>query len=280
MEALERLRKVLAHQIGPSITLLTRLGDSPDGGVGAALSSLLKQPDGVELLEDVSPAGWLEASLWPWDNHSVKSGVQLGLILPEGFAAYARVFHPADLDGEHGLVRWSTVASWTGRTVHPLMQFGRIANLPDPYTHPSWGSLPICGELSDKELRAVAEALREFTSTADHCYFCVWDGYGFIDRDRYKEVPRVRLPGRDYLLFRGPLASIMSFADPSSAWQSPNIWWPADRVWCVATEIDLFDTYIGRSTDCIERILSCPELEALPATIEARIDFGADTINI
>ncbi len=61
----------------------------------------------------------------------------MGLILPEGFAAYARVFHPADLDEEHRPVRWSTVASWTGRTVHPLMQFGRIANLPNPYTHPS-----------------------------------------------------------------------------------------------------------------------------------------------
>ncbi|MDD9995447.1 MAG: hypothetical protein OXS35_06855, partial [Dehalococcoidia bacterium] len=36
----------------------------------------------------------------------------------------------AYLDGdEERPVRWSTVASWTGRTVHPLMQFERIAGL-------------------------------------------------------------------------------------------------------------------------------------------------------
>ena len=28
---------------------------------------------------------------------------------------------------------------------------------------------------------------------------------------------------------------------------SPSIWWPEDRAWCVATDIDLFDTYVGGS---------------------------------
>ena len=60
---------------------------------------------------------------------------------------------------------------------------------------------------------------------------------------------------------------------------SPNIWWPEDRAWCVATDIDLYDTYVGGSKECIEAILSNPDLEALPATLDARLDLGGDTIN-
>ena len=233
------------------------------------------------MMKDLSPARWLEERFWHLSDPSDALGIRLGSIMPERFVAYARAFHPADLDGDDEQpVRWSTVASWTGRTVHPLMQFGRLADLPDPYTHPAWGSLPMWGQLPVDQIRTVADILREFTSTADCCYFCIWEGYRFLDPARLKDVSRVRLPGRNYLLFSGPMDSVMSFADPSSWWQSPNIWWPADRAWCVASEIDLFDTYIGGSQACIECVLSCGDLATLPSTIQARIDFGADVINI
>jgi hypothetical protein len=90
----------------------------------------------------------------------------------------------------------------------------------------------------------------------------------------------VRTPGRDYLLFQGPLNQVKSFIDTPGWIESPNIWWPEDRAWCVATEIDLFDTYVGGSEACIERILGCQDLEVLPANIDERVDLGADTINI
>ena len=61
---------------------------------------------------------------------------------------------------------------------------------------------------------------------------------------------------------------------------SPNIWWPEDHAWCVATDIDLFDTYVGGSSECIEAILSNRELEALPSTLDARLDLGGDSINV
>ncbi len=60
---------------------------------------------------------------------------------------------------------------------------------------------------------------------------------------------------------------------------SLNIWWPEDRAWCVATDIDLFDTYVGGSLECIEAVLSNPDLEALPITLDARLGLGGDTIN-
>ena len=58
-----------------------------------------------------------------------------------------------------------------------------------------------------------------------------------------------------------------------------HIWWPEDRAWCVATDIDLCDTYVGGSRECIEAVLSSPKLEALPTTLDAALHLGSDTIN-
>ena len=91
----------------------------------------------------------------------------------------------------------------------------------------------------------------------------------------------MRAPGRDYLLFHGPIDAITAFlARDGHFWgHSPNIWWPEDRAWCVETDIDLFDTYVGGSRECIEAIMSNPDLEALPTTLDARLDLGGDIIN-
>ena len=269
-----------------SVARLQRLtpGVSDMMASGAEALEVRKEPEGVELMEDISQARWIEERLWPWGDACGAHEMRVGSLVPEGFAAYARVFHPAELrtDRGHEPVRWSTVASWTGRSAHPQMQFERIANLSELYQDPPWGSYPRYGSLPSEECRTISKALREFTSTPDRCYFCVWEGWGFLDSGLYKKASRLRVPNRDYLLFRGPLDAVMSFLDyfPHGWSQSPSIWWPDDRAWCVATEIDLPDTYVGGSDACIERILSCRDLEALPITTEARVDLGGDTINI
>ena len=61
--------------------------------------------------------------------------------------------------------------------------------------------------------------------------------------------------GRGYLLFQGPLDGVMAFLDRRGTpfWEdSPNVWWPEDRAWYVATDIDLYDTYVGGSGECIQ----------------------------
>ena len=239
-------------------------------------------PDGLEFCEDISQARWIEESLSEW-----KFG-RVGSLMPEGFSAYARIFHPAYL-GEAGeqRVRWSTVASWTGRTVHPQMQFRRMASLSeeihDIYKDPPWGLLPQRRSIPQEECRTLMNVLREFTSTPDRCFFCLWDGYGNIDTRLYEASARVRVPGRDYLLFHGPLDAVMSFVEDRVVpfWgDSPNIWWPEDRAWCVATDIDLFDTYAGGSRECIEAVLSNRDLEALTTSLDARLDLAGDSIDV
>ncbi len=259
------------------MTSMTRYTYGSGGGVPVFQTQLA--PDGLEWVEDVSPAQWVEESLS--DFAKVRS------LLPEGFSDYARVFHPAHLDtAREQPVRWSTVASWTGRTVHPLMQFERIADLGedpgDMYKDPPWGFLPQYGSIPEEECRTLVSILRNFTSTPEESFFCLWEGYGNIAPRLYKASSRVKAPGRDYLLFRGTLDAVMSFLHRDDGFwgYSPNIWWPADRAWCVATGIDLFDTYVGGSTESIDAVLGNPDLGALPTTHDARVDIGADTINV
>ena len=270
---IQRLRRALGTKRGgmSSMSMLSTRGGTP-------IRQTKLAPDGLEFSEDVSEARWVEESLSAFGT--------LRSLLPDGFAAYGRIFHPAYLNrDEERPVRWSTVAEWTGRTIHPLMQFERIAGLSedphDMYKDPPWGSLPQRGSIPERECRTLVEALRSFTSTPANCFFCLWEGYGNINTRLYKASSRVRAPGRDYLLFRGPIDAIMAFlAGDRPFWgDSPNIWWPEDRAWCVATDIDLYDTYVGGIEECIEAILNNPDLEALPTTIDARLGLHGDTID-
>ena len=128
----------------------------------------------------------------------------------------------------------------------------------------------------------MVDVLSEFTSTPECCYFGVWEGYGGLDARLDRGAAKLESPHLDraYYIFRGPLDGVMSFYEWSFFHRSPNIWWPEDRAWCVATEIDDQDTFVGGSAACIERVLAHPELEALPIAIDARVDAYGDTINV
>ncbi len=251
---------------GRSVTVLTSSGV----GVPALALQMEKQPNGAELLEDIGPANWIAERVRGW---SAEKGLLVGCVIPEGFASYARVFHPAEQrleNGERHRVSWSTVASWNGKVVHPQAAFHRIANLdPMMYRRPSWGRAPFVGTLPEEECKPLVDLLSEFTSTPELCYFAVWEGYGGLDERLGKGVAKLESPhaGRKYYIFRGTLDGVLSFYKWSFFHRSPNIWWPEDRAWCVATEIDDLETYVGGSAACIERVLAHPELEALPIAI-------------
>ena len=269
----DRMRRLLGRGSDdgmPSMVLLTS-----DGGRHVRQTELA--PDGLEFCPDVSPGRWVQERLTGF--------ARLHSLLPPGFPAYARVFHPAYLgDSQDRPVRWSTVASLTGRTVHPLMQFERIAGLSEEsmYPNPPWGHRPQEGSIPEAECRALAGILRAFTSTPESCFFGLWEGYGNVEERLYPRDARVKGCGRNYLLFRGHLEGVMAFLDEAGFpfWgYSPNVWWPEDRAWCVATDIDLYDTYVGGSLEGIQAVLEHPGLEALPTTLEARLDLDGDTVN-
>ena len=262
---------------GRPVTVLT------SSGAGAPAPQLTRQPDGAELLKDVAPAGWIAERLW---RGTRQTGTLVGCVIPEGFEAYARIFHPAEQynasERSWSKVRWATVASWNGKVVHSQMEFSPIANL-DPlrYDSPSWGTRPGDGALPEDECGHLLGVLKEFTATPERCYSGIWHGYAKLNNPFHLKWPTLEIPGADrkYFILRGPLDGVMSFYE--WIWyQSPNLWWPEDRAWFVATEIDFNNTFVGGSAACIERVLAHPELEALPIAIDARVDAYGDTINV
>ncbi|MCM3884196.1 hypothetical protein [Frankia sp. R82] len=48
-------------------------------------------------------------------------------------------------------------------------------------------------------------------------------------------------------------------------WRCASLWWPRDRSWLVATEIDGYLTYLGASHTAIDTILADPALDAVTA---------------
>ena len=169
---------------------------------------------------------------------------------------------------------------------------------PDPST--SQGSLGVeRGSLPATELEALASVLARHGSPSTVCWFGVWHGYGQlhgspavagltssgeggdVDGIAPAEVlsgPRLRAPGREYLVLRGPLSSVSELAT-SLGGQSPNLWWPVDHSWCVATEIDLDWTYVGGSEALISDVLTDQCLEALPAQSSDRFSYDSDLLN-
>jgi hypothetical protein len=253
---------------------------------------------------DVEATGWIDEALQP--PGGLPRGALVGGFVPSGFEAYARVFHPArrflGQSMEQSVVlRWAEIAAACGKTVHPEMQIEAIIDHADALGSP-WKEISPGGEywsgpherLEAHEALALLSILIPFTVTPDDAWFMLWDGYGDLGPD-IDEVPRgmihpdrsgARLPRklsgrtralRHYLVFRGPLDGLAEWF----RWRDggPNYWWPGDRSWIVATEIDGFSTYVGASRRCIEGILASPLLEALPSALDHRFDFEGDSIN-
>lgn len=79
--------------------------------------------------------------------------------------------------------------------------------------------------------------------------------------------PRVELPARRHLLATGPIVAATTFTDPGRPadvpWdQSPNLWWPEDRSWCVATDVDLQWSYLAGSRELVDEVLASAAVEA------------------
>jgi hypothetical protein len=122
-------------------------------------------------------AEWLAPRL-----RSFGSGV--AAVVPDEFPAYVRILHPARGVGvKDEPITWADVAARSGSIMHRLAQFHAIArsdpfgsSRPSPFgIHP-----PDNGNLPVHLLVALCAILAEHTSTGDSCWFCLWDGFGWI----------------------------------------------------------------------------------------------------
>jgi hypothetical protein len=251
----------------------------------------------LRVSDDVSPAAWIAPRL---------SG-EFGAVtrtVPGGYEAYVRLCHPV-ADRERRPVSWSQVAAATDAQAHRLMQWHALVGSRDPLNLAGsvWrGSNPQRGNLEPEALGALCALLGEQTAAAAECFFCLWDGYGWVDSGptvvrsssagagRREDArapafspeelsrPRVDLPQRRYLLLAGALPAAAQIVWPPFR-QSPNLFWPADRAWCVATELDFDSTLVAGTTELIDALLEAPALEAWPVQADDSLAADADQIN-
>ena len=183
----------------------------------------------VQWTDDLGAADWLAEAMTTF-------AFDVTSVVPAGFAAYARLPH-------------------TG---------------PDPDDR--WR-----GALPPEQLLALAAALAPHARGT--VWFAIWDGYGWAgDRGSFAvaghdpaevaaeearlrtrreafqttlPTARLRLPERDYMVYYGTITE----AAVSFGRHHANLWWPDDRSWCVATEIDLSTTYIAGSDEVIDAVV-------------------------
>lgn len=238
---------------------------------------------------EVAAGAWLASRLHGF-------AIDVSSVVPAGFEAYARIFHP--LDGAHR--RWADLARSNGRIAHAEMQWHHIARpvgspAADPYrVDARMGSLPAA------ELEALVAVLGTRTGRAERCWFAVWEGFGqlhgggavavltsdgsvvhpdgLVPPHVRASAPRIELPARAYHLASGVLSDVVAL-EAALGGQSPNLWWPDDRSWCVATEIDFTWTYVAGSRSLIDALLLSAELEVLEALPTHRITAAGDELN-
>ena len=278
----------------------------------------------------------LAAADWLVDE-SGEMGYRVSSLVPEGFDAYVRILHPADVDVlESGEFRWATwreTAAKHGKDLHPEVHWEDLVGHLDGDGEPGepW---PWLGSLPEREHRRVVEIAARHTAS-DRYWLAWWNGYGigpsqarplrrigwlgyfpwrpkwrvgesmarplrrigwFADRlkERLLMPLLLRLPLRwewhsgegvhespsqpAYLPEGSPLFErpgrhygLTYSSDPSAAasWEgrpigiSPQLWWPDDRSWIVATEIDLVSTYIACSGQLADELMSDDQIEAI-----------------
>lgn len=231
--------------------------------------------------DDLAPTNWIVESLRAFPE-------SVGSLLPDNFSAFARVLHPAYREDDAAArpapteVSWAEVATARARRMHPEVQFvslvgyARLQENEDPWL---WDTAPEEGNLPADLAAKLVSGLTQHTTTPGKCFFAVWDGWGDLPV-RSMNPPTFHLPGRDYLLFTGPIwAATQSFGSALGGHQSANLWWPSDKTWCVSTEIDLNSTYVGGSRKCIAELLMITGLEILRVKPEHGIGVGSDRIN-
>jgi hypothetical protein len=217
----------------------------------------------IHVAKNADPAFWIESRLHPF-------GMDVGSFIPDGFAAYARVFHPPyrlTQEGNQIPVRWRDVAGANNRTIAAEMQ---LLDLPFYPSHSSatgeelWHQQPRTGDLPREIAAGLAAILALHTRTPELCWFGVWEGFADLDT-RIRDAPMFSVPQRNLFLLDGSLDDVLTtLSEVDWIYRSPNLWWPDDRAWCVVTEIDFTWSYVGGSPACIDQILGDPQLEAVP----------------
>lgn len=257
--------------------------------------------DALKVVDGAVAGAWIEPRL------RGGFGGQVQQQIPVNYEAYVRIFHPAT-DTEGNAVTWAEVAGGLARTAHHEMQWHAIvgSSHPPQMTGSEWpGGNPNIGELESEALEALCAILARHTDEAADCFFGLSTIHSGVE-ESLGTKPLLRFPHRDFAILAGPLSAVdevgfissgSSFAFTALAWtgegpppepepsehfwqQAPNLIWPADRAWYVASEYDFDSTLVGGSTNLIEEIMAEPRLETWVVEPGDSLAEDADKVNL
>ena len=234
---------------------------------------------GLPVEPDITVGTWITEAVGRAHRSTV------GSLVPAGFPAHARVLHPAyRYDGDDDIeIPWADVAALNGTARHPEMQWPAVTGgweyVSEDSQPPTWDGIPAEGHLPTTLARRMTAVLARHTTTPEQCWFGRWTGLGHDEPD-LGTVHRLPLPrARDVVLVRGSVSDAVRNLAPEPSEQSANLWWPADRAWCVATDIDLMSTYVAGSAACVSELLATPGLEVVRAHPDHRVGHADDPVN-
>jgi hypothetical protein len=262
--------------------------------------------DRPEPVDGTAAGAWIVPSLdGDW-------GGRVKDFVPQIYEAYARIFHPTtDENGEE--VTWAEVARRLGTIAHPEMQWHAIVGSYDSsnFTDKRWpGNDPHGIELDTAKVDLLCAVLAPRTDTPRSVYFGMSTIRSGVS-DEWPDAAQHEQTSREWVILKGPLDAIDQIAlssrhgfsfvfyrvgeeppdnrageeppdeDPPERFrrEAPNLIWPEDRAWFVATEYDFDSTLVGGSRALIDALLAAPGLEVLEVDPEVSLTADADRLN-
>lgn len=200
--------------------------------------------DHVRPADTTAPADWIAGSCrGAWGT--------VGALVPNQYASVLRVRAPAPIPGNW----WSAY-----RELFAIVASigARHTSRPDPAwfavweghgfdratTHVAWREPP-----GDEETRqALEEERRRLRDEDARRHAAIRAGLA--------GVPAFDLPNRRYYLLEGPVAAATGLQHPDSSdeWRNPDLFWPDDRRWFVATDVDFWSLYVGGGEDFVTEL--------------------------
>jgi hypothetical protein len=219
---------------------------------------------GVEPSRDVGAARWLVDRLHPL-------GRDVGSVVPPGFAAYVRLEHPVEDPADEDDEPWEGGLLAADAEALAALLAG-FTSTPDDCWFGLWdGYGDVTGAVAvfvatdqpagAADAESVERAQRRAEDELDRRKQAIADVVG--------RCGRVDAPDREYLLFRGPVSAVTAASTAGAGFgpvldvlDGPNLWWPADRAWVVASEIDLAWTYVAGPEALADTLLADPRFAA------------------
>lgn len=190
----------------------------------------------------------------------------------------AQVLHRWDTDGgdEPGST-WREVAADLGTTRQALAAGSMAA---PPFADVTRHAPPLLGSLDRVTAQRLVELLAPATTDPDDVLAIVWAGWGDLPRSSVRgaaSVPDPNHTGRDGLLLRGPLDGLTVPLGAVGGHRGALLWWPADRAWVAACEIDLPWTYVCGPPALVASLVDDDVVEAVAVSKRAAgTELGED----